>query len=339
VAARPRRRALDIAESLLRSAAFARVVGFLDGATPAGQLAVLTYHRVDEPDGAPLLYPGLLSATPAEFEEQMRFVATRYRPISLAELLEVRREWASLPRRAVLVTFDDGYCDFAEHAWPRLRRLGVPVTLFVATAYPDQPARAFWWDRLWAALSLAPPGAQVEIPNGPAALATEADCLRAYRSLRRHLKTLPDDRLQGELERLVGRFEQPATASPVLGWDELRALASEGVTLAPHTRTHPLLDRVPRERVGEEIVGSLRDLEREIGTALPALAYPSGGLSDAVVDVVREAGIEIAFSTKRGNNRIGRTDWLRLRRIHVSRRFGLPALRAQLLPWWDRVGA
>jgi peptidoglycan/xylan/chitin deacetylase (PgdA/CDA1 family) len=334
-----RRRPLNVVGPLLRSTAFARLVGCLEAATPAGRLGVLTYHRVDEPDGAPLLYPGLLSATPAEFEEQMLFVATRYRPISLADLLEVRRGRASLPQRAVLVTFDDAYRDFAEHAWPRLRRLGVPVTLFVATAYPDRPVLAFWWDRLWAALTLAPPGAQVQTPDGQKALATEADRMGAYRSLRRHLKTLPDDRLQGELERLVGRFEEPATGSPVLGWDELRALAGEGVALAPHTRTHPLLDRVPRERVREEIVGSLEDLEREIGTVRPVLAYPSGGLSDSVVDVVREVGFELAFSTKRGNNRIGRSDWLRLRRIHVSRRFGFPALRAQLLPWWDRLGA
>jgi peptidoglycan/xylan/chitin deacetylase (PgdA/CDA1 family) len=334
-----RRRPLNVVGPLLRSTAFARLVEFLEAGTLPGRLAVLTYHRVDEPDGAPLLYPGLLSATPAEFEEQMLFVATRYRPISLADLLEVRRGRASLPRRAVLVTFDDAYRDFAEHAWPRLRRLGVPVTLFVATAYPDRPVLAFWWDRLWAALTLAPPGAQVETPDGQTALVTEADRLRAYRSLRRHLKALPDGRLQGELERLVGRFEQPATVSPVLGWDELRALAGEGVALAPHTRTHPLLDRVPRERVREEIVGSLEDLEREIGTVRPVLAYPSGGLSDSVVDVVREVGFELAFSTKRGNNRIGRADWLRLRRLHVSRRFGLPALRAQLLPWWDRLGA
>ena len=334
-----RRTPLNVVGPLLRSTAFDRLAGVLEAATPAGQLAVLTYHRVDEPDGAPLLYPGLLSATPAEFEEQMLFVATRYRPISLADLLEVRRGRATLPRRAVLVTFDDAYRDFVEHAWPRLRTLGVPVTLFVATAYPDRPALAFWWDRLWAAITLARPGAQVETPEGHTALATEADRMGAYRSLRRHLKTLPDSRLQGELERLVGRFEQPATVSPVLGWDELRALAGEGVALAPHTRTHPLLDRVPRERVREEIVGSLEDIEREIGTVKPVLAYPSGGLSDSVVDVVREVGFELAFSTKRGNNRIGRADWLRLRRIHVSRRFGFPALRAQLLPWWDRLGA
>jgi peptidoglycan/xylan/chitin deacetylase (PgdA/CDA1 family) len=269
----------------------------------------------------------------------MQFLAARYRPISLADLLEARSGRESLPRRAVLVTFDDAYRDFAEHAWPRLRRLGIPVTLFVATAYPDQPKLAFWWDRLWGALALAPPGAQVETPAGEVALATGTDRLQAYRALRRHLKTLPDERLHEELERVVGRFEEPETASPVLGWNQLRRLAHEGVTLAPHTRTHPILPRVPRDRVREEIVGSLQDLEREIGFVRPALAYPSGGLSDAVVDVVREAGFELAFSTSRGNNRIGHADWLRLRRIHVSRRFGLPAVRAQLLPWWDRLGA
>ena len=56
------------------------------------------------------------------------------------------------------MTFDDAYCDFADHAWPVFRRLGVPVTLFVATEYPDHPDRAYWWDRLHAGLSVADGG-------------------------------------------------------------------------------------------------------------------------------------------------------------------------------------
>ena len=52
--------------------------------------------------------------------------------------------------RVVVAFFDDGYLDFAEHAWPTLQSLGIPAVLFVPTAFPDHPGPGFWWDRLYA---------------------------------------------------------------------------------------------------------------------------------------------------------------------------------------------
>src|SRR3954452_21146204 len=96
------------------------------------RLAVLMYHRIGDPATAP---PGLVSATPATFRRQMRWLADSGRAVSLADVLAARAGTSSLPPRAVLVTFDDGYADFAEHAWPVLRSFGIPVTLFVPTAF------------------------------------------------------------------------------------------------------------------------------------------------------------------------------------------------------------
>jgi peptidoglycan/xylan/chitin deacetylase (PgdA/CDA1 family) len=124
--------------------------------------------------------------------------------------------------------------------------------------------------------------------------------------------------------------------SAVLGWPELRALVADGVALAPHSRSHPLLDRLPREAVRDEIVGSLEDLEREIGVAPPVFAYPGGAQDAYVARILVEAGFELAFATTRGTNDLRRADWLRLRRINVGRASGLPLIRAQLLPWWPR---
>jgi peptidoglycan/xylan/chitin deacetylase (PgdA/CDA1 family) len=59
----------------------------------------------------------------------------------------------------------------------------------------------------------------------------------------------------------------------ILSWDMLRWLAREGVTLGAHTRSHPLLNRISLGEVRAEAAGSWRDLEREIGTALPILAH------------------------------------------------------------------
>jgi len=142
---------LDLALSIAsRSKAVSHLIGLLGRFDDQRRdlLRVLTYHRIDEPDARPELDPALISATPETFDEQMEYVASRYRVVSMPELLEARRSGAMLPPRSVMVTVDDAYCDFESHAWPILKKYRIPVTLFVPTGYPDRPDRAFWWDRL-----------------------------------------------------------------------------------------------------------------------------------------------------------------------------------------------
>jgi peptidoglycan/xylan/chitin deacetylase (PgdA/CDA1 family) len=300
----------------------------------ADVLPVLTYHRVDVVGRAPLLYPGLISAEPDGFEEQMRFLAARWRPLSLAELLAVRRGVTRLPPRAIMVTFDDAYRDFGEVAWPIVARHGIPVTLFVPTAYPGDSALAFWWDRLYGALADTAGKPLLASPVGQLALVTEDDRLRAFRRLRIHLKSLSHARAREMVDELCRQLAASAQASSVLTWPELRELHSNGVALAPHSRTHPLLDRLPAAQARAEVVGSLEDLEREIGSAPRVFAYPGGGQDARLTRILEEEGFEVGFSTDRGTNDLRRGDWLRLRRINVGRSSGLPLVRAQLLSWW-----
>ncbi|MDP9483141.1 MAG: polysaccharide deacetylase family protein [Chloroflexota bacterium] len=317
--------------------------GLLDHAIPRrrGILTVLTYHRVDEPDARPDLMPTLISATPATFAKQVAFLARHFEPVSLADVLEALEQPELLPRRAVLVTFDDAYRDFATHAWPVLRTAAVPATLFVPTAFPYDPTLTFWWARLWAAIRDGAPGASVTTPAGALQVGPER-ARDTVASIRTWLKSLDHDEAMRELERLVARIpsgpalEDPASTSTtrepaVLGWDELRRLAGEGVTLAPHTRHHPLLDRVPIERAVDEIVGSHADLERELASAVPrVLAYPSGAHDGSAVEAARRAGMDLAMTTRRGGNDLRTADRWRLRRINVGSRAGVPLLRAQL---------
>jgi peptidoglycan/xylan/chitin deacetylase (PgdA/CDA1 family) len=319
----------------MRSGPFARVLDLLEAADRGrhGTLAVLTYHRVCEirpSDG----YPGLVSADPATFDRQMAFLASHYRPVSLAEVLSARDGVDAIGPRSVMVTFDDAYRDFADQAWPILRRRGVPVTLFVPTAFPDDPGAAFWWDRLSDAIESAPSGATVESPGGRVRLSSADERRGAYRRLRAEVKAMPHDEAMAMVTSIV-RDQLRARPSPsnVLGWSELRELASDGVTLAAHSRSHPLLTRVEDGRLRDEIEGSLDDLARELGEALPAFAYPSGASSPEVLDAAEAAGIRVGFTTRRGVNQLGSTDWRALQRINVGSGSGLNVLRAQLGRW------
>jgi peptidoglycan/xylan/chitin deacetylase (PgdA/CDA1 family) len=111
----------------------------------------------------------------------------------------------------------------------------------------------------------------------------------------------------------------------------LRELASEGVAIGSHTRTHPLLTRIPLEEVRAEVTGALRDLRRELGTVLPILAYPAGAFDDRVVRIVEEEGHLLAFTTARGVNDLARAHPLKLRRIYVGPRTSSALFRAQLM--------
>jgi peptidoglycan/xylan/chitin deacetylase (PgdA/CDA1 family) len=277
---------------------------------------VLTYHRIKNL---------------AAFEQQMRYLATNFNVISMAELLAACQGARMLPARTVMITFDDAYKNFAQCAWPVLRRHRLPVTLFVPTAYPDHADRLFWWDRLEHGLSHTPRRDSLETPAGRFPLGTASERSRAYLRLRDYVKSLPHTIALAWTDEICGALGATEPEHGVLGWDALRQLAHQGVTLGAHTQTHPLLNRVPMEEAQDEAVGSLRDLRREIGDVLPVLAYPDGRVTDDIVKALEAAGFALAFTTVRGTNDVRTADRLRLRRINVGERAALPVLRARLL--------
>jgi peptidoglycan/xylan/chitin deacetylase (PgdA/CDA1 family) len=276
---------------------------------------VLTYHRVTDPSG---------------FEGQMKYLAENYPVVSMAEMFSCRQGKQQLPPRAVMITFDDAYQDFADYAWPILRRYRLPVTLFVPTGFPDHPERIFWWDRLKYALENTPRRNVLNTPFGRFSLETDDDRRRAFRQLRSHLKGLPHGELLVWTHKLCDQLEAPQPKHEVLDWSALRRLHAEGVTLGAHTRNHPLMDRIAPEQAESEAVGSLRDLQDQVGSVQPIFAYPDGRFSSEVIERLRRAGFAMAYTTIRGTNDMPRADPLKLRRNNIQQ-LTVPVLRARLI--------
>jgi Predicted xylanase/chitin deacetylase len=95
------------------------------------KLTILMYHKIDEPS-AEVRFPGNY-VTPSAFEVQMRALkAWGYESIAFEQWLEYRSGASrALPRRPLIVTFDDGYTCFDRNAWPVLRSLGMSATVFL----------------------------------------------------------------------------------------------------------------------------------------------------------------------------------------------------------------
>jgi peptidoglycan/xylan/chitin deacetylase (PgdA/CDA1 family) len=298
-----------------------RLVRSIDQVAPVahGGLTVLTYHRVGRPTQDAGL-PSLFSATPEEFDQHLEAIAERFRPISVDELLARRDRPDRLPPRAVLVTIDDAYAGTAEVIWPRLREAGVPAVLFVPTAFPGtQPG--FWWDQVAMAVART---SERSIREGKDDLRLDdaASRRRATRRLVDALKDMDHEAAVARAEQLIAMLSGPGAAAiappRTLDWQRLRTLAAEGLAMAPHSRTHPMLDRLASDRLDDEIAGSREDLVEQIGHPAEVFAYPSGRHSPVVVDAVRRAGFRAAFTTRRATNRLADADWFRLARINVA---------------------
>jgi len=295
-------------------------------------LRVLTYHHISEPHARQYLNPSMSIPT-ADFEQQMGLIRERYTPVSMTEVIGAIQNRDPLPPGAVLVTFDDAYCDFEENAWPVLRSFNIPCVVFVATAYPDQPQNAFWWDRLYSAFILTQRRDTLVSTFRRFPLAEPAQRKQAFAVIQKHVKSLQNSEGIALVDEIVKELDVPVINSSVLSWNDLRRLAREGVALGPHSQTHPLFDRITIEKVHSEVVGSLRDLEREIGSVLPIFAYPGGNFNEQVVQVLKDEGIHLGFTTQRGINDFTHVNNLRLRRINIGRRTSLTILRAELLSW------
>ena len=92
------------------------------------RVPILTYHAVNEAAGSPL------AVAPQDFAAQMQALARAgYRAVPLSALVDSLRggQPNSLPGRAVVITFDDGYRSVLEAAAPVLRELGFAATLFL----------------------------------------------------------------------------------------------------------------------------------------------------------------------------------------------------------------
>jgi peptidoglycan/xylan/chitin deacetylase (PgdA/CDA1 family) len=281
-------------------------------------VTVLAYHRIETPDN-PDLAPTVIDAYPSDFEAQMRYVAARYNVISSWDLVGALREGKTLPKRAMILTFDDGYRSFREAAMPVLRRLGLPVSLFVVTHCAGQVGTPFWWDSLYRSL-MQPCRHEIQVPRlGTLRLGTPRQRLRAFERLVYHIERTPWREAEELGEAVLEMCAvEPSTERHLLNWDEIGELAEEGVTIGAHTRHHPVLARVTTDRAHSEISGSWNDLQGHIPNPLPLFCYPTGkehAVNAAVRKMVRDAGFVGAYTMVAGLNTVGRTDPYHLYRV------------------------
>ena len=281
----------------LRDRGQARLLRRFDGAV------VLLYHRVAHLDPDPFS----MAVPPEHFADHLRVIRARCEPLSLAELVAALRR-RRLPRRGVVVTFDDGYADNLHAAEPLLTAHQVPATVFVATGYVET-RREFWWDELERLVKRAADSAvELRLEVGGRRFAyerlTQVAATTALADLQFALRRATADEIAASVEALRASVGAPA-GMPVrdthrpLEPDELRLLArDELIEIGAHTRWHACLARASSAEQQDELAGSKRHLEDWLDQRVNSVSFPFGrrtrDYTRRTVRIARQVGFERA---------------------------------------------
>lgn len=255
---------------------------------------VLAYHHVREPGRTT---PGV-TTPPASFAAHMEYLVRRRLVVSMDRLLADLRDRGRPTGGRVVVTFDDAVSDTWDTAYPILRDLGAPATVFVPTGLVGG-RRPFWWNRLFL-LSEAAKAKGVDL--APLFAGRGAGPADAPPDRWDAVRWLDEPRREAALERaaeLLGLDDLDDGPTP-MSRDQLAAMGRDNlVTLGAHTVSHPVLAGLTDGELAAEIVAS-RDALTPFPSFRPVFAYPYGDADayDARVQrAIRDAGFEAAFTT------------------------------------------
>jgi len=275
---------------------------------------ILTYHRVNDEED--LFFGGMPINI---FSLQMEYASTHYHVLSLVEAVE-RMERRDLPENALVVTFDDGYKDNYQHAFPVMRKFSIPATIFLVTQ-PIEDSKMLWHDRVFSAFRQTSNTALSSY--GKDAQTFSLHTIREKKLAQNHvlnfLRSLDDEERSLWVERLIEKLGVEITEdvqSLMLNWVEVREMNREGISFGAHTLSHPILSKLSLERAKQEICESKSLIEKKIQTPVHTFAYPNGrneDFNESTKQILKDCGIMCAVTTVFGSNEKG-CDLLELRR-------------------------
>jgi glycosyltransferase involved in cell wall biosynthesis/peptidoglycan/xylan/chitin deacetylase (PgdA/CDA1 family) len=245
-------------------------------------LLVLSYHRVIPRDRFADGRRPSNTHFIDEFEEQMAFVAKRFNVLTGDTLHAIIDGTRAIPPYSLAITFDDGYENNFSYVLPILQRYGLHAAFFLTTNFIGNKDGLLWFDRLDRLLSIVPSGEILEWLHrlDPALTASSDTQIRPY------FKGLPSARQSEILDRLEQQFGHPGASTDdnkvygFMSWDQVRLMASAGMTIGSHTANHQILAAVSPAKVQTELQLSLKRIEKETDRACWCFAYPNGERRD-----------------------------------------------------------
>jgi len=288
------------------------------------QPRVLMFHRFSAEAGTGKVCIAL-------FEKQMAELKKNFTVQPLSHVCDSIRQGKPVAAHSISLTIDDGYDDFYQYAFPVLKKLGLPATLYVTADFVDRKLW-LWPDKIAYILKttvakeldfILPDKSVRKLP-----LQSDQDSSSAWSILNDHCLSVGHEERQLFIQQLAQDLgvrigTEPEADYAPMTWSAVRELSENGIEIGAHSRTHPVLSNLDRDRLWDEIHGSKMRIEQFVSRPVTAFCYPHGQRAD-YNELVKQVVIESGFAnaTAAFHDKEVWQDLFEIRRYGVGREMG-----------------
>ena len=207
------------------------------------------------------------------------------------------RKWDLLRKKRINISFDDGFKDIYEYAFPIFKKYHIPFTLYLVGSFPEGLSD-LWW-------------IQMEQLMASDVSAFEELMKDIYRS---------DKNMREAMHEMTASTPDYALCKQLsLSWEQLREMVASGLcTVGCHSMTHPGLSRISHDELRWELTESKRVIESNLPVKVKHFSYPHSMENSFIQKLLKESGYESATLGYGGTIRKGDNPYKLNRRYFIQ---------------------
>ena len=305
------------------------------------QLRVLMYHRIlpKQDSRYSTEEPGMIVEADT-FKQHLKLIKQHLTPIHLSEWIDRQQKGLSLPKNACAITFDDGWADNYEYAYPVIKDQQVPVTLFVVSDMIGTD-RQFWPNQVNQLLMNNPINDLKTLDWLRPHLSSTGNLREASSYTIKQLKQFSDEQIYRWLTHLPNQIKPETNTSSanqgLMNWEQLITMSKNDlVEVGSHTCNHYRLNStLDKQALSNEVINSKRLLQDKLSQDINLFCYPNGDTCKQAIDLV-QAHYKAAVTTQQGINKANILQPYTLNRIgiHQDQSDSDMLFKARLANWF-----
>jgi peptidoglycan/xylan/chitin deacetylase (PgdA/CDA1 family) len=238
------------------------------------------------------------------FRKQLSFLKQKgYAFISMSDLIDSIKSKKKL-ERSVVLTFDDGFRNVVENAYPIMKEFGAKGCFYLVSDLTGTN-QLLWTDYVETVIENQKVGNFQFIFKGEInnyKLKDKKSYENAMADIKAKLRTIPDKERYAHLEQFRNiRLTDVPNEFAMASWEQINKLDPDVFEIGSHTKRHPnCANLTSNEELVDEIHNSKIDIEKNTGRKVKHFCYPAGSFNEKVVDAVKKFGYESAVTIQHG---------------------------------------